>query len=879
MSTAPLSEGRDVDLLRAMLGRVDPRDPGAFNNLGVLYHTRGLHAEAVEAFLRALAIDPRMRTAARNLEITAAQPGASEARRAQLTARRAANPDDREAALGLAQLARLTGNTAEARRQLDALIAEDPDDAAALFERALVEQRAGDLRRAQRWLERAHNAGAGPDAAVLLAEVLYQRGQNEQALDVVDALLQDHPDHAEAHRLRGFVLGNMGHQEAALRAARRAAALNPSFDTIDGDLVLAGDVAAVPAPSVPRSAEVLSVEPEGTLAHYGLGLAFRQRGYFREARREFERAVMKGEDGRLVAHALAELDLIGGDAASARARYERLLDGEERARWWNEHGVACHQAGELLAAADSYRRALHLDPRYALAYNNLGVALADRGDRVAAREAFTRAGEIDATLALGRLNLARALAQQDDVVGALSLLRELVTFRPREADAWHTMGVILAQRQRLADAREAFVQAIEQRPSHAEARFALAQVLSELGDDDGAVRETQQALGMASYRAEVRLTVGIDLQLECPDAVGVLDLLPMMGGTPLAGVSVEAHALDALLPEAVAEVAPMRSPAERAIRVLDAADAYAMRTLHGEAVDRYREVRESLAAHPEQGAVWRRAAVGEARSLCLLHRARSARLLLEQLVAATPDDAEVCALHATALLDADEGRDIVRAALFRVLRQNVASAALLHFAGDTALRIPDGGLAIAFFRRALALDPSRPTPRVSIARLLRERGDLLAARLELMAALVSAPKWRDAIMELAEVYREAGRLADARQVLVEHLARVPTDLEALALLAEVLVYEERDDDARVVVDRVLRHDPLHAVARWYDGLLHANRGRLRDAAMRWRALADAPDGGVWARRAREALARMRGDGPRERLAIAPLTSGAYEHVA
>ncbi len=843
--------GRDVELLRAMLSRVDQHDPGAFNNLGVLYHTRGLHAEAVDAFQRALAIDPRMRTAARNLEIAAAQPGACDARLAELAARLATDPDDRAALLERARLSRLMGQRDEAPRQLDALIAEDPDDAAALFERGLVEQREGDLRKAQRWLERAVNAGAGADASLLLAEVLYQRGQNEQALDLVNALLADQPQLADAHRLRGFVLGDMGYHDDALAAARHAATLNPALDTLDGDLSLARD-AAVPE----AVASVMAVEAEATLAHYGLGLAFRQRGYFREARREFDRAAAQGEDARLVSHALAELDLIDGDAASARTRYRALLDQEETARWWNEHGVACHQAGDLTAAAESYRRALFSDARDALAYNNLGVALADSGDDVAAREAFARAAEIDPTLVLARLNLARAQARAGDVLAALGLLKELVMFRPREADAWHTMGVILVQRQRPVDAREAFLKAIEQRPTHAEARFALAQVLAELGDHEGAARETQQALGIASYRAEVRLAVGIALQLECPDAVGAVDLLRVAGGTPLAGVQVDAGALDTLLPEAAPEAEAL-SDAERAERSCAQADDFAVRTLHGEAVERYREARERMAGQPQHAALWRRAAVGEARSLCLLHTAHQARRLLETLVAETPDDAEVCALHAAALLACEEGRDMVRGALFRVLRQDVGSAALLHFAGDVALGLDDSGLAMAFFRRALALDPSRPSPRVAIARLLRERGDLLAARLELVAALAAAPEWGEALCELARLHREAGRLADARAVLVQHLARVPTDLDALALLAEVLVYEERDADARVVIDRVLRHDPANGAARWYDGLLQVNRGRLRDAQAQWMSLAS--DDGVeptWRGRAQEALARL-----------------------
>src|SRR5690606_32935351 len=110
-----------------------------------------------------------------------------------------ADPDDRAALRDRAHLTRLIGRIEEATRQFDALIAEDPDDGEALFERGLIEQRAGDLRRAQRWFERAVNAGAASDARLHLAEVLYQRGQNEQALALLDQLLVEVPAHAEAH--------------------------------------------------------------------------------------------------------------------------------------------------------------------------------------------------------------------------------------------------------------------------------------------------------------------------------------------------------------------------------------------------------------------------------------------------------------------------------------------------------------------------------------------------------------------------------------------------------------------------------------------------------------------------------------------------------
>jgi len=879
--------GRDLDVLRGMMSRVDPNDPGAFNNLGVLYHTRGLHAEAVEAFLRALAIDPRMRTASRNLEAAARQPGACDARLASLKARVDADPDDRAALREHARLLRLIGRVDDATRELDALIAEDPDDAASLFERGLIEQRVGDLRRAQRWFERAVNAQAVGDARLHLAEVLYQRGQNEQALQVLDELLTEAPEHAEAHLLRGFVLGDMGRHEAALVAARTAASLDPRLETVQGDLLLDPSAHELVAPSAVH--DVMQVEGDGALARHGLGLAFRQRGYFREARREFERALEQGEDAKLVQHALAELDLLDGLSADAQRRYDELLQSTESARLWNEHGVALHQGGKVESAAESYRRALRLDPRHALAYNNLGVALADRGDAQAAREALLRATELDPTLVLARVNLARWAVLHGEAYEALTLLREVVAFHPREAEAWHVLGVVLRQVGRPEDAREALVQAIEHRPTHAEARYVLAEVLASLRDDEGAARETEGALGLASVRRPLRLAVAVALQQECPDAVGPLDLLALGSGVPLDGVTFDASQVADWLPEQPRHTAP-KSPVARAIDWCEQADAFAERGLHGEAVERYRAAHdllvsdEGLAAEGEPAdcepadalmaqamqQARERARRGEARALCLLLRADEALPLLQTLLPATPQDPELLTLQAAACLASAEKLDAAdaelparraarlgsaRAALLRVLGQDCDSAALLHYAGDLASRLGDAAIALGAYRRALALDPTRPTPRVAIARVLRERGDLLAARLELVAALATAPTWRDAICELALVHRDAGRFEESRRLLVAQLQRVPTDLGALEQLTDVLVAEERVSDARVAVDRLLRHEPDRAGAWWFDAVLLADQARWRDALARWQALAQRTDAAPWSVRAQEALAR------------------------
>ena len=93
-TVAPAPSRQDTEILRALARRVDPADPGAQNNLGVLYYRRGMFDDAIAAFSRALALDERMRVARRNLEIAYGESGLLERRVADLEQRLADNPDD-----------------------------------------------------------------------------------------------------------------------------------------------------------------------------------------------------------------------------------------------------------------------------------------------------------------------------------------------------------------------------------------------------------------------------------------------------------------------------------------------------------------------------------------------------------------------------------------------------------------------------------------------------------------------------------------------------------------------------------------------------------------------------------------------------------------
>src|SRR5882724_12893470 len=179
-----------------------------------------------------------------------------------------------------------------------------------------------------------------------------------------------------------FVLGDLGRHQDARVASKRAIQLNPPLARAQTNLSLERYNAERKSQ---ERRQRLAPEPgvvEGNeLAHYNLGLAFRQKGYYKEALREYRLAVERGEDRRLTLQAMAEVHLLRRDFPAALELYDTLLrEVPDSPKLWNEHGIVLHQAGRTAEALASYRRAIEVDEKYALAWNNLGVVLAHTGD-------------------------------------------------------------------------------------------------------------------------------------------------------------------------------------------------------------------------------------------------------------------------------------------------------------------------------------------------------------------------------------------------------------------------------------------------------------------------------------------------------------------
>ncbi|MEN8374399.1 MAG: tetratricopeptide repeat protein, partial [Gemmatimonadota bacterium] len=506
---------RDSQILRALADRIDPRDAGAHNNLGVVYFKKRMLEEAIDAFERALQVDPRMGVAERNLRIAYFHDGYIDRLTAELELRLTTDPEDGEARRRLARACQRTGDYEAAVRHWSGLVERSPADPETTLALARAQAGRGDREGALRTIEAARARGVR-DARLELqgGEILYHLARPAEARSRLERALELDSSLAAAHHLLAFVYGDIGLAEEAAASAARAEELNPTYGRAEANLSLDAYNTARYEELVGQREETPELA-QGGLAHYNLGLAFRQRGLLAEAEREFDLAAARGEDALLVRQAHAELHLLRGDGAQALPLYDAAIDIEPGSpKLWNERGVAAHQIGDLEGAERGYRKALELDGSYVLAANNLAVVRAHSDDPAEAERVFGRALDEPHAPAEVWRNHALTLTRTGRHEAAEKAYRAALQHDADSAAGWAGLGTALLAIERMDEARSALVHAVQLDPELAEARYQLAFALSALGDYQGALRETRLALELDPLFPAPRFRLLIDLHFE-----------------------------------------------------------------------------------------------------------------------------------------------------------------------------------------------------------------------------------------------------------------------------------------------------------------------------------------------------------------------------
>ena len=172
-------------------------------------------------------------------------------------------------------------------------------------------------------------------------------------------------------------------------------------------------------------------------------------------------------------------------------------------------GSALAREGRLEEAAQRYREALALDPRFAEGHHNLGVLLARRGELAAAVDHYRRALEIAPRAPEVHVQLAAALARQGDAEAALRHYREALRLAPGLVQARVNLGLVLLQLGRAGEAAEELGRAVEQAPAFVPARINLGLALARLGDLEGAALAFEEAAARAPELQPAHLNLAL----------------------------------------------------------------------------------------------------------------------------------------------------------------------------------------------------------------------------------------------------------------------------------------------------------------------------------------------------------------------------------
>jgi tetratricopeptide (TPR) repeat protein len=125
------------------------------------------------------------------------------------------------------------------------------------------------------------------------------------------------------------------------------------------------------------------------------------------------------------------------------------------AEQWFEYALSCDARPETFQeAAEAYRRAIELEPKWVEAHINLGVALYHLCELDNAREAFESALALESNSVISHFNLGCVLDELGQMDEGIEHLRHVVTLMPEHADAHFNLAVAYEKRGEKLRARE-----------------------------------------------------------------------------------------------------------------------------------------------------------------------------------------------------------------------------------------------------------------------------------------------------------------------------------------------------------------------------------------------------------------------------------------
>ena len=225
------------------------------------------------------------------------------------------------------------------------------------------------------------------NALHLLGLIAHQKGQNENARELIGSAIAIDPNYAEAHSNIGSTLIDLEAYDEAVTHIERALSIKPGMAEAHNNLGTAlhrrGDLAK--ANESFRRAIVLN--PNYAKAYKHLGVVLAEQGDLDQALACFQRSIALDSSDPQAYVLLGDLFMLLKKDGQAEAVYKHVTTIEpDNANAHFQCGVLAERGRRFEEAIVNYRRTIEIQPDFTSAHNNLGVMLLRTG---ALEEALT----------------------------------------------------------------------------------------------------------------------------------------------------------------------------------------------------------------------------------------------------------------------------------------------------------------------------------------------------------------------------------------------------------------------------------------------------------------------------------------------------------
>ncbi|KGG20674.1 tetratricopeptide repeat protein [Prochlorococcus marinus] len=173
---------------------------------------------------------------------------------------------------------------------------------------------------------------------------------------------------------------------------------------------------------------------------------------------------------------------LNGNIQEATKCYQQIIkQGCKDHKIFSNYGTILKDLGKLKDAELLYRKAIEINPNFAIAHSNLGTIFKDIGKLKDAELSYRKAIEINPDYAEAHSNLGTILNEVGKLKDAEISYRKAIQLNPNFGVAYSNLGGILHDLGKLKEAELSTRKAIEINPHYAEAHSNLGTILSEVG--------------------------------------------------------------------------------------------------------------------------------------------------------------------------------------------------------------------------------------------------------------------------------------------------------------------------------------------------------------------------------------------------------------